>query len=115
MATNNSNQSSFTSGHIGLRIECICGGNPHEQKTDLDGCCTLRRSSCFSSNVWRLRRSGRANQQSRYRERFSFDGSLQVLSPSPSSLRVPPSSLLVAPRPSPLPLVVSPICSERAG
>ena len=88
------------------------GGIAHEQnKADFCGRCTLRRSSCFSSNVWRYRRSGGTNQQSRYRKRFSFAGSvLRLLSPSSSSLQVlspsPSSSLLVAPRPSPLPLVV---------
>jgi hypothetical protein len=87
------------------------GGSAHEQsKTDLSGCCTLRRSSRFSPNVWRYRGSGGANRQSRHRERFSFAGLLRVLSPSPSSLQVlspsPSSPLLVAPRLSPLRLVV---------
>src|SRR5262249_54196572 len=96
--------------HIGrhsIAHQCICGGNAHEQKADFGCCCSLRRSPCLSSNVWRLRRSGGANRQSRYRERFSFDGSLQVLSPSPSS------SLLVAPRLSSLPLVVRTRCKSE--
>src|SRR5215470_15011486 len=104
----------FRSG--GAALQCICGGNAHEQnKTNSCGCCTLWRSSRFSSNVRCFRRPSGANWQSRHRERFSFEGLLWVLSPSPSSLRLlspsPSSSLLVAPRLSPLPLVVSPICT----
>jgi hypothetical protein len=79
----------------------FCGGNAHEQnKTNICGCCNLWRPSCFSSNVWRFRRSDSANRQSSERDRSSFRSLLRrVLSSPLPSLRVlswPLSSLLVA-------------------
>src|SRR6476620_12307208 len=74
----------------------FCGGNAHEQnKTNICGCCNLWRTSCFSSNVWRFRRSDSANRQSSERDRFSFRSLLRrVLSSPLPSLRVLSSPIL---------------------
>jgi hypothetical protein len=69
----------------------FCGGNAHEQnKTNICGCCNLWRPSCFSSNVWRFRRSDSANRQSSERDRSSFRSLLRrVLSSPLPSLKLP--------------------------